>query len=114
MAILKRLMAKLARASRISWDEIAIETTGFRTGARHIDWAEVTSIAVFKRDLVTFDDVWFQLEFAGESVLICEEQPGFVNWVAELCRQFPDVACWRESVILPAFSENFVVLYSSV
>lgn len=111
MEILKRLKDRFADSSQSTWDQIYMDATGFYVGSRRVDWTQVTSIAAFKRDVLTFDDVWFQLEGLGMDTLICEEQPGFDNWESELCRRFPVLSGWREKIIQPAFEENFVVLY---
>ena len=109
--ILKRLREKLSRGNEPQWEVIAVDGSGFSVGARHVQWSWVESIVAFKRDLVTYDDVYFQLEGSGEPVLVCEEQPGFAAWESELCQRFPGVAGWQSHVIQPAFAENFTALY---
>jgi hypothetical protein len=110
MEALKRLKEHFARGEP-EWLPITVDDTGFSSGSRRVDWASVQSVSAFKRDMLTFDDVWFQVEAAGEPVLVCEEQPGFATMEAALSREFPSVATWRELVIKPAFAENFTVLY---
>lgn len=61
--------------------------------------------------MLTFDDVWFQLETDQGSIFICEDQPGFDEWVARLCETFPSTEGWRDSVIQPPFAENLSILY---
>ncbi|WP_211251131.1 hypothetical protein, partial [Arenimonas composti] len=108
---LKRLRERLARGTAADWEPIAASHSGFSVGTRHVEWEWVESVAAFKRDMLTLDDVWFQLEGSGEPVMVCEEQPGFAEWERKLCEHFPSVAGWREQVIHPPFAENFTVLY---
>jgi hypothetical protein len=111
MDILRRLKERIARSSRPAWEEVVTDATGFSVGSKRLDWSQVTSVAAFKRDLLTFDDIWFQLEGADDPLLVCEEQPGFADWERVLCQQFPSVAGWRERVVQPPFEKNFVALY---
>ena len=93
------------------WEAIDSDDAGFASGSRKVRWSEITSVAAFKRDMVSFDDVWFQLGTVQGTIMICEEQPGFARWEACLCTAIPAVANWRESVIQPPFAENFTLLY---
>ncbi len=108
---LKRLKKWLFRERQPTWPVIAVDASGFSVGQRRVEWADVHAIAAFKRDLITFDDVWFRVEDAGGPLLICEEQPGFASWEVALIEHFPSVAGWREHVTQPAFAENFIVFY---
>ncbi|HRG16159.1 MAG TPA: hypothetical protein PLB00_09185 [Pseudomonadota bacterium] len=109
--LLKQPSERIARGHEAEWESINLDPAGFSIGKRYVDWRWIESVAVFKRDLLTFDDVWFQLEGAGEPVLVCEEQHGFSEWEAALGSRFPGVVGWRERVIQPAYAENFIVLY---
>ena len=93
------------------WEPVITDAMGFSIGARRFDWTDIHSIAAFKRDQVTFDDVWFQIEGPGEAVMVCEEQPGFEAFEAALVRRFPSAAAWRNHVLQPAFARQFTVLY---
>jgi hypothetical protein len=112
MQALRRFVEKLRSSGEIVWPPIALEATGFSTRDRHVLWSEINSIAEFKRDLNTIDDVWFQLETPNDHVMVCEEQPGFNEWQAALAEQFEGVRGWQEKIVLPPFAENFTVLYS--
>ena len=101
----------LSRRSSQNWEEIVSDDAGFTSGSRPIKWSEINSVAAFKRDMLTVDDVWFQLETDQGTVMICEEQPGFDKWESCLCKAVPAVATWRESVIQPPFAQNFSILY---
>ena len=85
--------------------------SGFESGKSLVSWTAITKIAAFKRDLVTFDDVWFAFSAGPDEVLVCEEQPGFVELLAAVKARFPSVEGWEQRVIKPAFAENYTVLY---
>ena len=111
METLSRLKAWLTRNHEPAWLSIDTDASGFSVGDRRLDWSQICSVAAFKRDMLTFDDVWFQLEGVDGPVMVCEEQPGFADWEAALCERFPSVASWRDRVIQPPFAENFTILY---
>ena len=112
MKVLKDMLEKLSKMGEPVWDPITVDACGFSTGTRRIECQDISSIAAFKRDMLTLDDIWFQLDTEQGHVLVCEEQPGFKDWEAAVCEQFPAVAGWQQQVVLPPFAENFTVLYS--
>ena len=111
MEALRQIKDWLARRSAPQWEAIASDDAGFTSGVRRVDWSQINSVAAFKRDMVTVDDVWFQLETEQGTIMICEEQPGFDQWESLLCTAIPALATWRSSVIQPPFAENFSILY---
>ena len=111
MEALRQIKDWLARRSAPQWEAIASDDAGFTSGVRRVDWSQINSVAAFKRDMATVDDVWFQLETEQGTIMICEEQPGFDRWESLLCNAIPAVAAWRSSVIQPPFAENFSILY---
>ena len=112
MKVLRRFVEKLRASGETVWPPIALDAAGFTTRDRSVRWSEINQISAFKRDLITIDDIWFQLNTANDQVMICEEQPGFKEWQAALIEQFPGVLGWQEKIVLPPFAENFTVLYS--
>ena len=57
MEILRRLKERLTHGSKPEWEKITTDAAGFYIGSKRFDWAQVTSISAFKRDMLTFDDV---------------------------------------------------------
>ena len=112
MEAIKRFIEKLSTAGEPVWPPITVEPSGFRTRDRTIQWSDIKSVSAFKRDMITIDDIWFQLEVADGHVMLCEEQPGFNDWVLALEEQFPSVVAWQDRVVQPPFVENFTFLYS--
>jgi hypothetical protein len=111
VTVLGKLKSWLVRDRTPTWATITLSSDGFAVGSRLIEWADITSVTAFKRDMLTFDDVWFQVDGSGESIMVCEEHPGFSEWEAALATQFPSAQTWREVIIKPAFAENRTVLY---
>jgi len=111
MAILEKLRSVVNRRSAKQLPPLLLEPSGFRSAERFTVWSDVSQIAVFKRDMLTVDDVWFQLETSAGRVLVCEEQPGFPEWESAVIAIFPSVASWRQHVIHPPFADNFSALY---
>ncbi len=111
MDVLRRMRGLLSGRSAETWETIVSDQAGFSVGSRRIAWSRIASVAAFKRDLVTFDEVWFQLETDQGTVMVCEEQPGFGRWETLLCTAIPAVGNWRDVVLQPAFAQNFSVLY---
>ena len=111
MEVLKRIGEWLSNRRKPAWQPLVLDATGFSVGPHHLDWAAIQSVAALKRDLVTADDVWFQLEGPGEPLMVCEEQPGFAAWEAALVTRFPSVSGWRKQVVQPPFAQSFTLLY---
>lgn len=108
---MKHIAEWLCRKFGAPWQPLAADSAGFFAGAVRTEWNDVRSISAFKRDRVSVDDVWFELETVAGSVMVCEEQPGFNQWESALCNRFPSAAGWRHAVIQPPFAESFTVLY---
>lgn len=88
MEALKRFIEKLSASGETVWPPIVLESDGFTTRDRLVHWSEINRISAFKRDLITIDDIWFQLDTTGGRVMVCEEQPGFKEWQAALAKEF--------------------------
>ena len=111
MDALRQIKNWLAGRSAPKWEALASDGAGFTLGVRRVEWSQINSVAAFKRDMVTVDDIWFQLETEQGRIMICEEQPGFDRWEFLLCSALPAVSTWRSSVLQPPFAENFSILY---
>ena len=111
MDTLRQIKDWLSRRAAPNWESISSDDTGFTSGSQRVNWSQINSVSAFKRDMVTFDDVWFQLETDQGTITICEEQPGFDKWEPLLCKAIPTVATWRDSIMQPPFAENFSILY---
>ena len=111
MNLLGKFRDWASRLSEHGLRPIRITPSGFESGKSVVSWSAVTKIAAFKKDLVTFDDIWFVFSAGQDKVLVCEEQPGFAELLAEVKARFPSVEGWEQQVVQPAFAESYTVLY---
>ncbi|MEG3906273.1 MULTISPECIES: hypothetical protein [unclassified Microcoleus] len=111
MNLLRKMRDRFAQSTKPAWDTICVTDSGFVSGDASVAWGSLTKIAAFKKDSVTFDDVWFEFSVGPNKVLVCEEQPGFAELLAGIKARFPSVDGWEQKVVQPAFAENYTVLY---
>jgi hypothetical protein len=78
---------------------------------RELGWDAVERIVTYKIDLLTFDEIRVQFDFAGGSVTVTEESPGFPEFMQEVVRRFPSAANWHARVSQPAFATNRTLLF---
>jgi hypothetical protein len=101
-------------------DKIEIDALGFwvvRDGlpSKQIAWESILSIQAFKQDLVTVDLLCLLFDLEGVSILVHEDQAGWLELVNVLPTKlagFPPFAEWFGSVALPAFAENRLKLFA--
>ncbi|MES2496997.1 MAG: hypothetical protein V4618_12855 [Pseudomonadota bacterium] len=98
---------------------IEISEDGFTVftsdGADEVNLEDVTDISVYKRDLLTTDLICCDIESetAKGNVVrtVHEEMDGFME-LEEKLKHLPGFyRDWRTVVILPAFQENYTVVY---
>ncbi|MBC7167851.1 hypothetical protein [Phenylobacterium sp.] len=77
------------------------------------DYAAITEIVALKLDLITTDEVVFDIWLDdGRSLRLWESVEGFVELDAALAERLPGYfRDWRGVVIFPAFEENRTVIY---
>lgn len=79
-----------------------------------LEWAGVREIVVFKRDLITFDEICiaFRCGVPDQWVEISESDDGFTHILRELKRQFPSIPeDWYIDVMFPPFEPSEQVLF---
>ena len=106
----------MARAGVILMDEKAVSLAAPGGGAPHwqIRWADVAEVATWKLDLFAFDLLCLGLRpEAGADYLTCNEShEGWVALLHELKRRFGvKEEAWWPAVVVPAFEENFTLLW---
>jgi len=78
-------------------------------------WSEVEKVTVFKRDLMTVDEICMVLEVRGSHTLeINEEMPGWQELVQALPTYLPGARLWEEwfeKVAFPAFKTSPEVIF---
>jgi hypothetical protein len=76
-------------------------------------WQDVAEIVAWKEDLVTIDLLCLGFRLLGEpDYLQCnEQQSGWSELCAELKRRFPLRPDWWSAVVVPAFQQNWSLLW---
>jgi hypothetical protein len=96
---------------------ITIVDDGFTIGGdrtAHVRWDEITKISTYKVDLFTYDQVCVGVHTfrSANCIELQEEWEGFLALTEELERRFNIDKDWWSKVALPAFDENYAVLYA--
>ena len=113
MQILRKIIDAITPNTKTIWADIQLRTDGFRTGDSTIIWSQVNKIYVYKRDMFTFDEVWFEFWCDNGSVVcVCEEQPGFEQLISNAISEFQILSDWQERIIKPAFATKYTVIYT--
>jgi hypothetical protein len=75
-------------------------------------WSDITQINIFKRDLMTEDQIVMELIFGGEAIRLTEDNPYFKEFTDTVENIFPIIPKdWYDKVIAPAFATNFRTIY---
>ena len=92
---------------------VAVDHHGFVIDATRVSWSSVLTIATYKRDLFTYDDICLAFEVGpGRWVEVSEEEAGFAELAKAVERAFPEVpGDWFGTVMLPPFEANRCVLW---
>ena len=90
---------------------IELTAFGFAVGSSAVVWQSVCEIWGYKVDLLTTDEAYIEFVFAGQSLAVSEEAPGFEALESAMVSAFPSTATWREAVLQPAFAANRTLLY---
>lgn len=98
-------------ASAILVDENGFSLPG--TEGKHILLSSVWRIRVFKRDLMTSDEVvlCFETDGVPEYVEVSEEEPRFDEFRVVVEKRFSFTDGWWNAVLEPPFARNEEVLY---
>jgi hypothetical protein len=66
--------------------------TGFTVSSRHsstdVKWNDISAIKVYKRDLLTFDRIVMDIDYAGKKMSINEDLPGWPEFLQNVKRIF--------------------------
>jgi len=92
---------------------ISIDDNGFSLSRISVRWSTVRTIATYKWDLWSYDDICLAFQVAEDSwAEVSEDEPGFRELVVEVERRYPSVPRdWFNSVVHPAFETNYRVLW---
>ena len=68
-----------------------------------MSWDDIQRITAYKIDMFSWDEVRMEFKTREKAVVITEESPGFVQFMAEVVRRFPSTSEWHSKVSQPAF-----------
>ncbi len=99
--------------------QIALDDTGFAIlegGAEtaHIAFDDIATVAAYKVDLFTTDEIRFEIEHARDHLwyTVTEEDAGFAELDAAFARELPGyVADWYPRIVKPAFATNWIRIF---
>lgn len=77
-----------------------------------IKWSDISTILGYKKDLLTIDTICVDIIYNKSSLTVCEETPGWFQFVTKLKKQFPNIPSdWDTEIALPAFERKLTLLY---
>ena len=82
-------------------------------GVSVVEWSLIDKIVAYKVDLLTVDEICFEIDYLDKRLLITEESEGWENFLIELIDRIPEIdSKWEEKIIKPAFERNETELYN--
>ncbi len=100
----------------ISFDESGFKVINGKSKKVQINWSDIDSISVFKRDLITFDEICMELLTKSEKRIELNEE--MTGW-EELVKAMPEhlegcvsIKDWFPEVTKESFETNKVFLFS--
>jgi hypothetical protein len=91
-------------------DGFTIEYEDFNIAVK---WEEITQLNVYKKDLITIDQIEMEIVRGEKYFVISEELPGWFQFVKKTKEIFPIIPKdWDLNIIHPAFQTNFTTIYS--
>jgi hypothetical protein len=81
--------------------------------SKTLNWADITEINVYKKDLITIDEIRMQIVYGDKQIEISEELPGWFQFTIKTKDIFQTIPKeWDIEIINPAFATNFRTIYS--
>lgn len=79
---------------------------------KKLKWDDITELNVYKRDMMTTDEVRMEIVYGDFYFEISEEYRGWVYFTDKLKKVFPEISdSWLNDVSFPAFETNFKTIY---
>ena len=76
-----------------------------------MDWEYINGISCFKKDQISGDGIYLNIEFGGGSLNIHEDLIGWNEFLIEMQKRFPSIDTkWKEILIQPSFERKKMVL----
>ncbi len=81
--------------------------------SKALNWTDITEINVYKKDLITVDEIRMQIVYGDKQLEISEELPGWFQFTIKTKDVFQTIPKeWDIEIINPAFATNFRTIYS--
>jgi len=78
-----------------------------------LKWTDITQLNVFKKDLMTIDEICMEIVYGDYVIEISEEIPGWYQFVKRTKEVFPTIPkAWDFDLINPAFARNYSTIYT--
>ena len=82
-------------------------------GVSVVEWSSINKIIAYKVDLLTVDEICFEINYLNKRLIITEESDGWRVFLKQLIIRTPTIdSKWEEKLIQPSFERNETVLYS--
>ena len=78
----------------------------------NIKWEEITELNVYKKDLITIDQIEMEIFCGDKYFVITEELPGWFQFISKTKEVFPTIPKdWDLNIIEPSFERNYTTIY---
>ncbi len=89
-------------------------TLTYEDFTKTLRWSEITELNVYKKDLMTIDEIRMEIVYGDKQIEISEELPGWYQFVSRTKEIFPSIPKqWDFEIIQPPFATNYKTIYSS-
>lgn len=80
---------------------------------RKHNWEEIKKVFLFKRDLMSVDQIGISIKFTNKEIFITEDVIGWKDFLNEFDKHFPNVKIWEEisDISYPPFEEKGKIIY---
>lgn len=83
--------------------------------SKTLKWSDITALNVYKKDLLTIDEIRMEIVYDTHFFEISEEIPGWYQFVVKTKEIFPSIPeTWDIEIIQPPFESNYRTIYSAV
>ena len=92
---------------------MTVEIAAHAVGVSVVEWSLIDKIVAYKIDLLTVDEICFEIDYLDKRLLITEESEGWRFFLTELINRIPTIdSKWEEKLIKPVFERNETELYN--
>ena len=79
---------------------------------KELKWSDITELNVYKKDLMTVDEIRMEIVYGEKCFEISEEVPGWYQFISRTKEIFPTIPpTWDFEIIQPPFATNYSTIY---